>query len=273
MKSSWFSPVSTTSVIVCALFCALSAAPAARAADPPAADSTAAPAPAPSAAAPTPAAAAPAAAPVDRKAAKKAQRDAARKERGEAKAKKEADKRARQEAEDKLDRDASSPWIRDANWMSFRAGTASSAVKNSPDGNVGVGFGMYHFLNHRWAAALQADLDVLGKFSGATEMELPLTLEMTRHFRWKTPTMRPYVGAGTGVWFHRYYRTGDDQADVRPGIYLSGGINTPIAPRSLLGVDMRLTFQGNAESDNPLFPNQDTNALHWSFKLNYLRWI
>jgi hypothetical protein len=254
VTSSWFSRITALSVIAGALACAC-VAPVAFAADPPASDTTKAVAPA-----------------LSQKDAERAAEQLEKQQKAEEKAKEEASKKAKRDMEIKADLAAGHPWIEGANWMSFRIGSATSTVKNAPDANIAVGFGMYHFLNRRWAGAFHADLDVLGRFGGGSEMELPLTLEMTRHMDWKTSTMRPYLGLGTGVWFHRYYRTGDDEAEVRPGIYLSTGVNSPIGARSMLGMDVRLTFQGSAASDNPMFPNEESTAFHWSLKLNYLRW-
>jgi len=250
VKSSWLSRIAALSVIACAL-----AAPVAPAAAAPA-DSTKAAAPAAG----------------DTKEAKRIARDQARKNAADEKARKEAVEKAKKDAEIKADLDAGVPWVGGANWTSFRIGTAFSTVKDSPEGGIGVGFGMHHFMNRRWSGGFQADLDVLGKFSGGTEMELPITLQFTRHMRFHSNTMRPYLGIGAGAYFHRYYRTGDDEANLRPAAILATGINTPIAPHSVLGFDVRMAYQGDAQSNNPLFPNEETTAIHWSFKVCYQRW-
>jgi outer membrane protein W len=118
---------------------------------------------------------------------------------------------------------------------------------------------------------MNADLDVLGRFGGASEMEIPLTIEAQRHFRWGSDSFRPFFGAGTGVWYHRYYRTGADGTDVRTGGFLSGGFNSPISADAMLGMVVRMTLEGGAETDNPYFPNESTTATHWSLKLSYVR--
>lgn len=247
MKSSWFTRIAVSSVIACAL-----AASVALAADAPT-DSTKA-------------------ATAASKDAKKLANETAKKNAADEKAKRESIEKAKKDAEVKTDRDAGIPWVGGANWTAFRIGTAYSTVKNSPNGGIGVGFGMHHFMNRRWSAGLQADLDVLGKFSGGTEAELPITLQMTRHMRFGSNTLRPYLGIGGGAYFHRYTRTGGDEANLRPGLLFAGGINTPIGPSSLLGFDMRISFQGDAKSNNPLFPNESSTATHWSFKVSYQRW-
>jgi len=101
-------------------------------------------------------------------------------------------------------------------------------------------------------------------------MEIPLTVEGSRHFRWGD-TFRPFLGAGTGAYYHRTYRTGFDETEVRPGFYLSTGFNSPISAGSLVGAVFRMTVQGDADSVDPIFPNEGSTAVHWSFKLNYLR--
>ena len=250
MKSSWFTRIAAASVIACAL--AAHVAPAAAAP----ADSTNTAAPAA----------------VETKEAKRTARDQARKNADDEKAKKESIEKAKRDMEFKADLDAAVPWVAGANWTSFRLGTAFSTVKDSPEGGIGVGFGMHHFFSRRWSGGFQADLDVLGKFSGGTEMELPLTLQFTRHMKFGSNTLRPYLGFGGGAYFHRYYRTGGDEANLRPAAIFATGLNTPIGPSSVLGFDVRMAYQGDAQSDDPLFPNAETHAMHWSFKVCYQRW-
>jgi len=196
----------------------------------------------------------------EKKAAKKAAKDKKHAAR--------AEKAAKEDAEDKA---AAAPWQRDANWLSLRFGYAKSAADNHADGDVGGGFGYYHFLNRRWAAGIHTNVDLLGRFQGTTEVSVPLTVELTRHIRWKGE-LRPYVGFGTGAFYYHAYRTGEDYSIVRPGFYLTGGFNTPISDRSLMGVDLRMQWSNDARSDNAVFPDAGPSVMHWSAKLNYLRW-
>lgn len=245
----------------------------ARAQDAPApaapADTSAVPTPgSPPPAIPAPAAVPPPAAPaVDPKVAE-AQEEARRKEIAD---KEKADRQAKELAAIEDARKAGLPWFKGANWMSFRLGTAGSKVENSPNASVGLGFGAQHFRSSNWSLGMNADLDVLGRFGGASEMEIPLTLEAQRHMRWGSDTVRPFIGVGTGVWYHRFYRTGADGTEVRPGFFLSGGLNSPISAGSVLGFVGRMTVQSNAETDNPYFPNESNSAVHWSLKLSYMR--
>jgi len=166
--------------------------------------------------------------------------------------------------------DVSSPWAAEQNWISVRAGYAKASVKAAADGLGGFGFGFNHFRNSKWAFGAYAHYEVLGRFGPAQEIEVPLTAEVTRHFKWTTPA-RPYLGLGTGAFFHKTYRTGDDGSDTRTGYYVVGGMNAPISDHSLFGLDLRAIVETSARSTNPVFPNSSANAIHWSVKLDYSR--
>jgi hypothetical protein len=185
--------------------------------------------------------------------------------------KEKADRKAKELAAAEDAKKSGIPWYKGANWMTFKLGFSGSKVKNSPDASAAAGISAQHFTSPKWALGLNADLDVLGKFGGATEMELPLTLEAQRHFRWGSDTFRPFIGFGTGVYYYRTYRTGADGTDVRPGYFLSGGFNSPISNTALLGMVARISIESGAQSDNPYFPNDSSNAVHWSLKLTYSR--
>lgn len=160
------------------------------------------------------------------------------------------------------------PWGEGRQWFSFRAGYAKSTVKESADGNVGAGFGFTRMGRGPWSVGGFAHIELLGSFAGSAEIEIPATLEIARHAAGKS-SLRPYLGFGGGAFFHKFYRTGADAADMRPGFYFLGGVNTTISDHSLLGFDVRMVFQGSASSENPVFPNSREDAVHWSAKLNY----
>jgi hypothetical protein len=162
------------------------------------------------------------------------------------------------------------PWARHAQWVSLRAGYAKSNVEGSGDGNIGAGFGYQRFWSSKLALGAFVHFELLGRYGAAAEFENPWTVEVTRHFRW-TPAARPYFGLGGGAFLHKFYRTGADLTTIRPGFYLVGGTNMAVSDRSLLGVDARMIFQGDAQSDDPVFPNDQDNAVHWSVKLNWSR--
>ncbi|NOT35067.1 MAG: hypothetical protein HOP12_13025 [Candidatus Eisenbacteria bacterium] len=193
--------------------------------------------------------------------------EAARKKEANRTAKRE--KIAKEEAEDVTH---ATPWQKGANWMSLRFGYAKSAADFHAPGNVGGGFGYNRFVSRRWAAGVHANLDLLGRFGAAAEVSAPLTIEMTRHFKWNTGA-RPYIGLGAGAFYYHVYRSGQDYSMVRPGMYLTGGMNVPISGKSLIGVDTRMQWSSDAKTDNVTFPDEGPNVMHWSIKLNYSRWM
>lgn len=164
------------------------------------------------------------------------------------------------------------PWADGSQWLSVRAGYARSAVKNAGNGLGGAGFGYTRFISPKWALGGHFQYDVLGRFGAASEIDMPFTVEMTRHFAWATP-LRPYLGFGTGAFVHKMYRTGADETTIRPGFYFTGGANSPISPSSLIGVDARMVVESDGESDNPVFPSENATVLHWSLKLTYARFF
>jgi outer membrane protein W len=163
-------------------------------------------------------------------------------------------------------------WARGRQWVSVRAGYAKAASKFSADGNLGGGFAYSRFLSRKWALTAAAHYDNLGKFGGASEIEIPFTLELDRHFQWATPA-RPYLGFGTGAFFHKSYRTGADESDVRKGVFFSTGVNSAISDESLIGLDVRTLFEFDAVSHNPVFINEEKSTIHWGVKVGYSRFF
>jgi hypothetical protein len=204
---------------------------------------------------------------MNEKAAREKQKADQRAARNTAKNKKR-DKRAREVQEDV---DAHHPWVQGANWLGFRVGTAAVSELGRPAPGPGFGVGYQHFRSRRWSVGLQLDYDVVGKYGAATEIDAPLQLEFARHFDWGE-AMRPYTGITAGGTWHRTYRTGGDEADMRPSFYLIGGANVPVGPRSLMGADFRVGWESDARSSDPVFPNSSSSLLSWRFKIAYLRW-
>ena len=169
----------------------------------------------------------------------------------------------------KVDVDPLAAWNKGQNWVTLRAGFAKSSETGAAPGAGGAALGLQHFLTARWALGLVAQGDLLGKFGGAAEIEYPITLELTRHFRWKT-ALRPYLGAGGGAYYHKYFRTGIDRAKWTSGGYLAGGANTPIGKRSVLGLDGRMAFlDGLASVHDPVFGAEGAQLTHLSLKLGW----
>jgi hypothetical protein len=166
------------------------------------------------------------------------------------------------------------PWATGTEWFSVRGGYAKSSAAGSADGNVGFGFGYTRFHNSKWAYGGTAEWDVLGRFGSARELEIPWTLDISRHYKWPV-ALRPYVGIGLGAYYHQISGTGDDGSKVLPGGYIGTGFNTPISDRGLFGLDVRMNVVRAQAQDNPVFGSEATanvhenRVLHWGVKLGY----
>lgn len=167
-------------------------------------------------------------------------------------------------------RAADAPWEKGTNWLSARVGVVKSTADFAPGASVGYGFGYTWFLGNNLAWAATAGYDVLGKYGAAAEIEIPLTSEFTRHFRW-SESARPYLGLGWGAIYHKTYRTGADESGFRQAIYLTLGANTVLNAKNLLGVDVRFMLEGDSRSINPTFPNTKASSTVLSAKLSYSR--
>jgi hypothetical protein len=160
-------------------------------------------------------------------------------------------------------------WNKGQNWLVIRAGLAKSAEPGAASAGGGGALGIQHFLNSRWSLGLVGQGDLLGKFASAAESEYSATLELTRHFRWRS-SVRPYFGAGGGAYRHEYYRTGDDSVTWTSGGFLSGGANAPLGPHSILGFDGRMAFvSGEPDHQNPVFGPEGSQLTHYSLKLGW----
>ena len=162
------------------------------------------------------------------------------------------------------------PWSDDARWVSMRVGSAGSGARLAPLGSLGYGFGYTWFLADQLAWSASVQHDVLGRFGDASEIEVPITVEFTKHFRF-SPSARPYLGGGFGAIYHKTYRTGADEAGFRQGIYLATGGNAALSAGSLVGFDFRLMLEQDTRSINPTFPNLAASTRNWSMKLSYSR--
>lgn len=194
--------------------------------------------------------------------------------RAQEKEKRRAEKLATKEAKHpkqakQADVDSLAAWNAGMSWLMLRGGFARSGEPDGSGHAVGAALGYQHFLTARWALGFIAQGDLLGKFGAAAEIEYPITLELTRHFRWKT-ALRPYMGAGGGAYYHRFYRTGNDSEKLQSGAYLVGGFNAPVGKRSILGIDGRMQFvSGDKLVTNPVFGTEDAQLMHYSLKLGW----
>lgn len=161
------------------------------------------------------------------------------------------------------------PWDRGSTWLSVRAGYAKAKYDGSANGNIGGGFGFTHMFFHGWSLGGYALYDVLGRFGKAAESELPFTLEAARHLTWG-PAFHPYFGFGGGTYYHKTYRTGDDNSVPHGGGYFVTGFNSPVSRHGLLGFDLRAGFvSGDPGKTNPVFGVQKAKSTRWSAKLNW----
>ncbi len=167
-------------------------------------------------------------------------------------------------------RAAGDPWTQDASWVSARFGYSKSGARFAADGAVGYGFGYTRFIQNGIAFTASVEHDLLGRYSGASEIEVPFTVEFTKHMRWSDST-RPYLGLGWGAFLHKTYRTGADESGFRQGIFLAAGANAAIDRSSLLGFDIRIVMEQDTRSINPVFPNTDASSTVWSAKISYSR--
>ncbi|MEO5989727.1 MAG: hypothetical protein ABIU54_13045 [Candidatus Eisenbacteria bacterium] len=162
------------------------------------------------------------------------------------------------------------PWAKRTNWISLRAGYAKGLGKTAGDALGGYGVAYQRMLNRKWAVGGSISHDLLGHLGNSYEIAVPMSLELTRHFRTKT-ALRPYLGLGAGYYFHKYYRTLYDYSGApATGYSFAVGANTPLDDRNLLGVDARVHMLGGRDGVvNPVFGPEKSNETLWTIKLNW----
>ncbi len=149
--------------------------------------------------------------------------------------------------------DAPDAWSKGAHWISFRGGYARSLDEDAANGNIGYGVSYGRVVGTHLMLAGSLEHNLLGRFSSSSQIELPASFEMLWHFKWKAP-VHPFFGTGFSAVYTKLYRTGADYSDFQPGLFVSGGVHTPIDHNSLLGVYVRVTsVASDAEADNPVF--------------------
>ena len=168
-------------------------------------------------------------------------------------------------------------WAKGRQWLTVRAGYARSTATGAADGNIGFGFGYTRVLSPKWSFGAAASFEILGRYGDSNEMEVPWTLELTRAFKWNT-SIRPYMGAGLGLYYHKISGTSDDGASIIFGPHLSGGFNTPISDHGLLGLDVRMSILEPDWQQNPVFGAEavggegQSRVAHWSVKVSH-SWV
>ena len=161
-------------------------------------------------------------------------------------------------------------WAKRTSWLSVRAGYAKATGDFAGDGVVGYGIAYQHMMNRRWSIGGSVNHDIVGHLGYSSEVSVPFTLELDRHFRWDT-AIRPYVGLGGGYYFHKYYRTpGGDSGSPGTGVYVNFGGNMAMDTRHILGLDTRVAFvQTTNGAVNGVFGTQKANETLWTIKLNW----
>ena len=161
-------------------------------------------------------------------------------------------------------------WAKGSNWMGLRAGYAKSTVQNTGDALVGYGMSYRHMMNRQWSFGGAVQHDLVGHRGASSEISVPFTLELARHFKWDT-AIRPYVGIGGGYYWHKYYRTGtNDTGAPGSGGYVTVGFDLPLSDRHVLGLDTRVSsVSGRTGVANPVFGAEKASQTLVSVKLTW----
>lgn len=144
---------------------------------------------------------------------------------------------------------------RGTQWMSLQAGYAKGTGDISPDGMLGGAVGYRRFVLDRWSVGGFVGCDLLGKFGGAADIDVPIVVEIARHTRWGA-AVYPYFGFGVGAHYRKYYRTGADVSEFTPGRHATVGVMAPVHKGGLLGLSLRMTSVEKID-DNVVFPGPD----------------
>lgn len=144
---------------------------------------------------------------------------------------------------------------RGTQWMSVQAGYARGAGDIAPNGLIGGAFGYRRFVLDRWSVGGFIGCDLLGKFGGSADIDVPLIIEIARHSKWGS-AVYPYFGFGMGAHYRKYYRTGEDVSGFTPGRHATVGVMTPVHKGGLLGLSLRMTSVEKMD-DNSVFPGPD----------------
>lgn len=162
-------------------------------------------------------------------------------------------------------------WQKDAAWISLRAGTVKSLDENSPGGNIGWGVAYRHMLTPRLSFAGAVDHDLLGRFGAGSLIEVPASIEMLIHFKWKTP-IHPAIGGGFAAVYRKAYRSGADYSEIQPAGFVTLALHTPVTSRTLLGAEFRaMSVSSDLAGGNPTFGNQPPSSGRTSIKVSVTR--
>lgn len=149
---------------------------------------------------------------------------------------------------------------RGTQWMSVQAGYARGSGDVSPNGLFGAAFGYRRFVLDRWSVGGFMGCDLLGKFGGSADIDVPIIVEIARHTKWGA-AVYPYFGFGVGAHYRKYYRTGADLSEFTPGRHATVGLMAPVHRGGLLGLSLRMTTEERLD-DNPVFPGANPDRRH-----------
>lgn len=154
-----------------------------------------------------------------------------------------------------------------ANWLSLRFGYAKRLGDLAGQGYVGYGMGWQHMLTNRFAFAAGVNHDIVSHFGGHTDIAVPFTAELQRHFGWKSAA-RPYVGLGGGHYFRKAYRTAhryDTQSTA--GFHVSVGFLSLLGDHNAIGLEARAArVRREAGVTNPTFGTTTATETLWTVK-------
>jgi outer membrane protein W len=157
-------------------------------------------------------------------------------------------------------------------WIGLQAGYAKRSGETSGDGLAGAGLTFQHMIDHKYAFAAGTGLDIIGHYAGSTDLSLPMTVELRRHFNWRTAG-RPYLGLGTGVYYRKAYRTTSDYSTyLSTGPHLSVGFTGALDARHVFGFEMRwasVQVPDAARAPNSVFGDPGSTQSLWTAKLTW----
>ena len=162
-------------------------------------------------------------------------------------------------------------WQKGANWMSFRAGYVKNTMKDSPSGNLGLGVNYMRLMSPRFAVGATVEHHLVEQRGDAALIEIPMTLDYTIFFHWKT-AVAPLLGVGFGGYYRKMYRSGEDQTEFQPGGYARIGLNAPVDKRTIVGLEYKLaSVSSDFTGTDPAFGEEPPSSGRTTFMLSVTR--
>jgi hypothetical protein len=152
-------------------------------------------------------------------------------------------------------------------WMSLRLGYAKRVGDLAGQGWMGYGMGWQYMMSKSTAFAASINHDIVGHFGKQTDIAVPFTAELQRHFGWKGAA-HPYIGVGGGYYFRKAYRTQFDyDTQSSGGMHVSIGFQSPLGDRNAIGLEARAArVQRTPGVTNPTFGTTDDSETLWTVK-------